>query len=246
LSLPHPSPDPRLGARLTAVAGFVPEGAIVADVGADHGHLVLALAERGHRCVATEVRRGPFEVLRANLALADRGAMVDARFGDGLAPIAAGEVDVVCAAGIGGATIAGILERGHTVLGSVQRLILQPMAGEWQLRRRLIALGWALVREELVEDGGYAYEILVAEPGEPLGAYRDGPLPFEVALRVGPLVGPTAHPALLTRWRDRLRRLRVQRTRLPAADTEAIQRAAERLEREADELTTWLRWCEGK
>ncbi len=59
--------EPRLPARLRALAALLPPGA-VADVGAGHGALALHLARGGRRVIATEARPLPFAELCRNLA----------------------------------------------------------------------------------------------------------------------------------------------------------------------------------
>ena len=49
--------------RLELVASFVPQGAILLDVGSDHAYLPIELVEKGHinRAIAGEVVVGPYQ-----------------------------------------------------------------------------------------------------------------------------------------------------------------------------------------
>ena len=50
--------------RLELVASFVPQGAILLDVGSDHAYLPIELVEKGHieSAIAGEVVRGALSV----------------------------------------------------------------------------------------------------------------------------------------------------------------------------------------
>ena len=157
----------RLDNRLAAVAALTPRGSKVADVGADHAYLAIALAEEraAETVVATDKNEGPCAAARRTLAAAGLEGRIPVRCGDGLAPIAAGEVDTVCIAGMGGGLIASILAAGAEVLEGVSRLVLQPMNDAAALRRWLYENGWHIAEEKLADADGRLYEIIAAEPG---------------------------------------------------------------------------------
>ena len=73
--------------------------------------------------------------------------------------------DVAVIAGMGGETIADIVELGKSRLGSA-RLLLQPNVAQKELRLRLTQAGYAISDERIVRDGRRLYLIVAAEPGE--------------------------------------------------------------------------------
>ncbi|MBP2017558.1 tRNA (adenine22-N1)-methyltransferase [Symbiobacterium terraclitae] len=156
----------QLPPRLAAVARHVPQGQTFADIGTDHAYLPAHLVAAGHvpRAVAGDILPGPLAAARNTVDAAGLADRIDLRLGPGLSVLAPGEAACVAVCGMGGPLIARILEEGP--LAGVRRLVLQPMGGEAQLRRWLAANGWKLVAEEIVEDGGRLYPVLVAEPGE--------------------------------------------------------------------------------
>ena len=148
--------------RIKAIKNFVRAGSRVADIGADHGYLSIELIKSGisPKIIATEKNIYPFEALNKNiLGFND----IEARLGDGLKIISAGEVDTICIAGMGGALIEKILNESPEVVSSARQLILQPMNGAKKIRTWLAENNWIIADEDLAESGGIIYEIICAE-----------------------------------------------------------------------------------
>ena len=194
-----------LDARLRAVADLVPPGCRAADIGSDHAYLAMDLWQTGQvsYVIAADKHAGPCSAARRTLLAADLASAIPVRQGDGLSVLAPGEVETVCIAGMGGALIAAILAAAPAVLGSMRRLVLQPMNDAPLLRRWLYAHNWHLAAERLAEVEGHLYEILAAEPGA-------APLPELGLLLVGPCLWADKPPllkkhieALLVRGRRR-------------------------------------------
>ena len=155
-----------LDPRLSMIARMVGSCACCADIGCDHGRLGAFLLQTG-QCKAlqmTDISGPSLDKARAlmdNLDMADR---VRFSVGDGLLALE-GTPDVIVIAGMGGATIAQILENGREKLGRV-RLVLQPNVAAPQLRRTLCALDYAVTDEQVVQDGRRCYVVIQAEPGK--------------------------------------------------------------------------------
>ena len=114
--------------RLRAIAQQVPQGSVLADVGTDHALLPawLLLEGRIPSAIASDLREGPLARAKETVeqhGVADR---VSLRLCDGLSGIQAGEADVVAIAGMGGETIAAILEQAPWTKENTL-LLLQPM-----------------------------------------------------------------------------------------------------------------------
>jgi tRNA (adenine22-N1)-methyltransferase len=146
----------RLSRRLRAVTEAVPiEAGSAADVGSGDGQVALALVRRGIRVIATELRPGPFSRLPASL---------ERRLGDGFSVLRPGEVDGVIVAGLGGRTIAGMLEAGREVAHSLRWLVLQPQQHLSQLEAWLVRSGYRLPAVRDVDEGRRSYRVLLVEP----------------------------------------------------------------------------------
>ena len=169
-----------IDSRMKAVMNFVGAGSRVADVGADHGYLSIALAQSGRaeKVIATEKNLGPCEAARKNISAAGLDGVIEIRLGDGLKILSAGEVDTICIAGMGGALIVKILGDAPEVVQSAARLILQPMNAAKKIRAWLAENSWAIVDEDLAESSGIIYEIICAEknPSEKIFKRESSPL----------------------------------------------------------------------
>lgn len=157
---------PRVPQRIAAMADLVPFGARVADVGTDHGLLLVdVVLRRGSlHAIGIDVRIDPLEVARRGLARLDARtrARIELRRGDGLAPLVADEVDAIVIAGMGGDRIASILaaDAGRASRGCV--LVLQPTTHWTRLRAWLDQNGHATTAESFVHDRGRDHLLIVA------------------------------------------------------------------------------------
>lgn len=156
----------KLSERLWQVARFVPEQCRLADIGSDHALLPVYLVQEGRvtAAIAGEINEGPLNAALRQVQRAGLTGRIAVRQGDGLDVIAAGEVDAVTIAGMGGAAIVGILERGRARLEGVTRLVLQPNVGADAVRAWLDERNWLLDGETVVAEDGQFYEIMAARP----------------------------------------------------------------------------------
>ncbi len=212
-----------LSNRLQKLAGYVPTGSVMADIGTDHGYLPVYLVSQGicTRAVAADINKGPLESARAHVEQYQVSDKIDLRLGNGLERVQPGEVDTIVIAGMGGGTIRDILQAAPETAIHARRLILQPMADEAELRNYLINHGWSLVDEELLLEDNRLYLILVAERGR---EELEEPLLFEI----GPRLLEKRHPLLplyLQRLQQKYQRILdgLAKSSQPAVQEKAVQ-----------------------
>lgn len=65
----------KLTARLQAIAGMVPHGSRLADIGSDHAYLHAGLLEQGKivSAIATDIAEGPLKVAKNSVAMKGLG-----------------------------------------------------------------------------------------------------------------------------------------------------------------------------
>ncbi|HEY3315802.1 MAG TPA: class I SAM-dependent methyltransferase [Bacillota bacterium] len=226
--------------RLQCIADNVPQGSVVADIGTDHAFLPIYLVSSGRspRAIGVDPKPGPLAAAAVNVAAAGVGDRVELRRGSGLSPLTPGEADVVVLAGLGGALTCKILDLDPAVRWSVERFILQPMIGAEVLRRWLDENGLKIADEDLVEDVGRLYEVIVAEPRTGSQAPQaDGlGLSQEVLDFVGPVLLKKRHPLLKRHVQAMLAEFQTALGQLTAGRTARAAEVRERYGRIADGL----------
>ena len=121
------------------------------DVGSGHGKLPLYLCQAGvaSQVIAVELNTNPLANIRRLVQpYADQ---VEVRTGDGLQPVYAEEMEVVCIAGLSALIMTQILETATDKLTMTTRLILQPTRYPQVVRQWLLDNGWELIAEQMVE-----------------------------------------------------------------------------------------------
>jgi len=165
-----------LSPRLALIAGLVPVGSRVCDVGTDHGRLPVYLREQDicPFAIATDLNADPLESSRRTAQSAGVTG-IDFRLADGLDAVKPHEVDTVVMAGMGGETILGILARAPWLCASGYKLILQPQSKVPDLMDALAGGGYCVENQHLAEDAGKLYTVLEVTMGEmstPVGGAR--------------------------------------------------------------------------
>ena len=201
--------------RLETVASFVPQGAVLLDVGSDHAYLPIELVEKGHieRAIAGEVVVGPYQSAVKNVENNGLSDKIQVRLANGLAAFEeSDQVSVITIAGMGGRLIASILEEGFDKLANVDRLILQPNNREDDLRSWLQDHGFQIIAESILEEAGKFYEILVVEAGEMKLSARDN--------RFGPFLSREVSPVFVQKWQKEASKLEFALGQIPEKNQE--------------------------
>lgn len=170
-----------LSPRLKAIADEVDNKQVVADIGTDHGYLpVYLIKKRGlKKVIAADVNNDPLEKAQGIIRRHGLQHSVDLRLGDGLSILNEGEVGTVIIAGMGGVLISKLLKKEESIAKTTKILILQPIQGADELRRFLLAEGYSIVKEKLVQEKHRFYEIIFARFTNQRNPAKD-PLTLEI------------------------------------------------------------------
>ncbi len=194
-----------LSKRLESIASFIPRGARFADIGSDHAYLPCAVCIKDPtaRAIAGEVRSGPFQSAQKTVKENELEEQVDVRLGDGL-DVMDKCISHVIIAGMGGALIESILERGKNKLMNVQGMILQPNIGSSNVRRWIDSHAFAIIHEEIIEENDHFYEVIVAKRVDVQWQIKQL---TEKEIYLGPLLTPERSSLFMKKWTREQRHL---------------------------------------
>ena len=150
----------KLSNRLKIIHDMVPKS-VVADIGSDHGKLMIALVQSGtvEKGFAVENKEGPFERLRSNLIRYRVNNKITPLFSDGIKDITR-DVATIVIAGMGGQTIVKILKAHPEKLVRVQTIIIDAHTAVPFARKEICQMGFAIADEKIVKEDDIFYEII--------------------------------------------------------------------------------------
>lgn len=223
-----------------ALLNALPENAVVADIGCDHGRLACALLQRNEtwRCIASDVSAPSLEKARRLSAYIVGEGRIDIRLGDGLTVLCRGEADAVVLCGMGGERIVELLDAADSPLMGARLAVMQPMRGVEELRAYLYTSGYRILDDRVTEEAGRLYQILSAAPPCTDGERDTWPADFPVGcFSLGYRAFERRDPLCRTLARQQL--LQTQKRLKTAANTggEPVLRR-----KEAELLTILERW----
>lgn len=152
----------KLSNRLLAVASFVTNGNVLADVGTDHGYIPIYLLQekRIPRAIAMDINEGPLQRAKEHIDIYGLKDYIETRLSDGVAALAPGEVDSILVAGMGGGLVMHILEEGKEVCMRAKELILQPQSELERVREYLWSNGYVILEENMVLEDEKFYPMM--------------------------------------------------------------------------------------
>ena len=156
----------KLSKRLQAIYDMVPSG-VAADVGSDHGKLIISLFENGviSKGYAIENKKGPYSRLceAINNSAAKDGVIP--MLSDGISELPP-DVDIVIIAGMGGFNIVEILKSHLSKLKNVRTIIVDAHNAIPEMRKQICKMGYIIADEDIVREAGKYYEIIKFIAGE--------------------------------------------------------------------------------
>ena len=163
----------KLSKRLQAIYDMVPQG-IAADVGSDHGKLIISLFEGGviSKGFAIENKKGPYQRLVKEIENHHLLDDVIPMLSDGVTDLPP-EVDTVIIAGMGGMNIIKILKAHPSKIKNVQTIIVDAHNAIPEMRKAICKMGFIIAEEDIVNEDDIYYEIIKFIRGEE--AYLDEP-----------------------------------------------------------------------
>lgn len=181
----------QLSNRMEALAAMVPKGAVLADIGTDHGYLPIALCEWGRipSAIAMDLREGPLARAKQHIMEMGLSGSIETRLSDGLTALMPGEAQTILIAGMGGPLTVRILDAHPRVVQAADCLILQPQSEVGKVRKFCAQTGLLIVQENMVCEDGKFYPMMRLAHGEPY-------VLSEAEAAFGPCLLREKHPVL--------------------------------------------------
>lgn len=152
----------RISDRLKTAAHMCDKGAVVADIGTDHGYLPIYLVQEGiaPSAIAMDLREGPLD--KAKKHISDNGLQdkIQTRLSDGMEKLSKDEVDIITICGMGGRLITDILTKGKVVISKNTTLIVSPQSEVGDFRHFLVSQGFNVEDEKMLKEDGKYYFII--------------------------------------------------------------------------------------
>lgn len=151
----------KLSLRLQTIFDMIAINSVVADVGSDHGKLMISLFEKGviSHGYAIENKKGPFGRLKKALVAKGIEENIVPMFSDGITDLPEC-VDTVVIAGMGGKTIIDILKSHQNKLKNVHYLIIDGHSCLPLLREEITKMGYNISDEKIIKEDNIYYEII--------------------------------------------------------------------------------------
>lgn len=149
--------------RLSAIADYVKDGAVVADIGCDHGYLAAYLIINGiaKHVYASDINPKPLAKAEKLVEEYNLSRHITTILSDGLESIPH-NADTIVIAGMGGELIADLLDAADWVASPRRRFILQPMTFPERLRKYLAAKGFEIISETPIIEEKHTYCVINA------------------------------------------------------------------------------------
>ena len=153
--------------RLEMIAFKIPDNRSVIDVGCDHALLgiYLVLNKKNIKVIASDINEGPLVKARENIKKFGVEEQIKIKLGNGIDTIEEG-IDTIVISGMGGLNMVGILKYKTHLLKNVSTIVLSPNNYTKEVRREITKLGYYISDEDLVEDKGIIYPVIVFEKGK--------------------------------------------------------------------------------
>lgn len=149
-----------LSERLKTIYKMVPKG-MAADIGADHGKLMIALFEGGivEHGYAVENKKGPYSRLVKALMEHNLEDKIVPLFSDGIKDLPP-RVHTVIIAGMGGNNIIDILKKYPNKTKQIDTLIVDAHTNVPKVRKEVNKLGFVIADEKMIREDDVFYEII--------------------------------------------------------------------------------------
>lgn len=214
-----------ISSRLDQVVQMIPKCSAVADIGTDHGYVLIALLKRNRitRGIASDNKKKPLEKAMMNAREEGVVSHLDFRLGSGLETLKPGEVNGAVIAGMGGILIQDLITSAPEVVKSLDFLLLQPAQNPEILRKFLYENHFKVLDEEIIKEDRRYYEYLMVK----YDPEKTVSLRNLADYSVGDILYRKGHPLMGDFLNDRIRELEVIQDKMDLSSENARNKQSE-------------------
>lgn len=187
-----------LSKRLETIIYLVDQGENVADIGSDHGFIVIELINRNiaASCLAVENKIGPYNNLVKNTSLIKN---IKTSLSDGLKEVDK-QFSTVIIAGMGFNTIKEIINDSIEKLDFIDTFIIDSHTLTYELRKFMSEIGYFIKDEQCLIENKIFYEIIKFQKGYKVYS--------EVELKYGPILLNNRSEDFMTHYSNQIEKLK--------------------------------------
>ncbi|MDY4936987.1 MAG: class I SAM-dependent methyltransferase [Candidatus Onthovivens sp.] len=187
-----------LSKRLETIIYLVDQGENVADIGSDHGFIVIELINRNiaASCLAVENKIGPYTNLVKNTSLIKN---IKTSLSDGLKEVDK-QFSTVIIAGMGFNTIKEIINDSIEKLDFIDTFIIDSHTLTYELRKFMSEIGYCIKDEKCLIENKIFYEIIKFQKGHKVYS--------EVELKYGPILLNNRSEDFITHYSNQIEKLK--------------------------------------
>ena len=189
--------------RIKEIAKYIRPYKKIADVGCDHGYLIVE-AFKNHEidyAIAIDNKQGPLDSAKYNILKYGFNNNVRFSLSSGISDID-DDTEVVIIAGMGGLLINQIIKDDIDKLMNVKRLVIEANRNQYDCRKYLSSIGYYISDEEIVLENNKFYQIIIFEKNnELINNYS------EQELLYGPILLKERKPLFIEMLKDEYNKL---------------------------------------
>lgn len=165
----------KLDSRLKLCASFVRENSKVADIGTDHAYLPVWLCKKSiaSKALACDIGQEPLQNGIKTIEKYNASHMVHTRLCNGLSKVKENEADDIIIAGMGGETIAEIIDSWQYSKNKKKHFILQPMTKSNELIEYLYSSGFEIIKQDCCKERKIYTVMLAAFSGKKIPVTKE-------------------------------------------------------------------------
>lgn len=167
-----------ISTRLNEIVNLIDRNQNVADIGSDHGYVLIELRKRGFKSklLGVENKKAPFLHLVNNVN-SYKDIDINCDLSDGLDNVSE-EYSTVILAGMGFKNISCIIDKNKKKVDFIDTFIVDAHTDKSKVRPYFLKLGYKIEDEKIVFEDGIFYDLIKFKKGNTSNSYTPSELEF--------------------------------------------------------------------